>query len=123
MKVDLKLISAALSAVLERYHVAPQGAVPLRALAGYWEGIRLRSTDLASGIEELYRQGHIGLESRQDGLWVRRHGSIEQPTPYGRLSAAVNGLVTGLALEQVQRRQSDAYFGLDRRHRVGNRQA
>jgi len=123
MKVDLKLISAALGAVLEQYQVGPHGAVPLRVLAGYWEGIRLRSGDLASGIEELYRQGQIGLESRQDGLWVRRHGHAAQQTPYGRLSAAVNGLVTGLALEQVQRRQTDAYFGQDRRRRADSRQA
>lgn len=123
MKVDLKLISAALNAVLERYQVAPHGAVPLRVLAGYWQDIHLRSGDLASGIEELYRLGQIGLESRQDGLWVRRHGRVEQATPYGRLSAAVNGLVTGLALEQVQRRGSDAYFGQDRRQRSRSRQA
>ncbi|HZR37234.1 MAG TPA: hypothetical protein VFA75_17830 [Nevskia sp.] len=123
MKVDLKLISAALNAVLERYQVAPHGAVPLRVLAGHWESIRLRSSDLANGIEELYRQGLIGLEPRQDGLWVRRRGRAEQATPYGRLSAAVNGLVTGLALEQVQRRQSDSYFGQDRRRQRSSRQA
>ena len=32
MKVDLKLISAALNAVLERNNIAPQAAVPLRTL-------------------------------------------------------------------------------------------
>jgi hypothetical protein len=116
MKVDLKLITAALNAVLERHQVAPQGAVPLRTLSEYWEAIRLRSSDLVSGIEELYRLGHIGLETRADGLWVRRRGRSEDTTtPYGRLSAAVNGLVTGLALEQVQMRRPDGYSGQDRR--------
>lgn len=116
MKVDLKLITAALNAVLERHQVSPHGAVPLRTLSEYWEAIRLRSSDLVIGIEELYRLGHIGLESRSDGLWVRRRGRTDDPnTPYGRLAAAVNGLVTGLALEQVQLRRPDGYNGLDRR--------
>ncbi|HWY23905.1 MAG TPA: hypothetical protein VNX47_03235 [Nevskia sp.] len=115
MKVDLKLISAALNAVLERNQVAPLAAVPLRTLSEYWEGIRLRSSDLVSGIEELYRLGQIGLESRSDGLWVRRHGRVDDSTAYGRLSTAVNGLVTGLALEQVRQRRSDGYSGQDRR--------
>ncbi len=115
MKVDLKLISAALNAVLERNRVAPQGAVSLRTLSEYWEAIRLRSSDLVSGIEELYRLGQIGLESRPDGLWLRRHGRADDNTAYGRLSTAVHGLVTGLALEQVQQRRSDGYSGQDRR--------
>lgn len=115
MKVDLKLISAALNAVLERNHIAPQGAVPLRTLSEYWEAIRLRSSDLVTGIEELYRLGQIGLESRPDGLWVRRHGRFDGSTAYGRLTSAVNGLVTGLALEQVQMRRADGYSGQDRR--------
>jgi hypothetical protein len=116
MKVDLKLISAALSAVLERGQVAPYGAIPLRTLVDYWESIRLRSSDLGIGIEELHRQGHIALEPRGDGLWIRRRGKVEDSnTPYGRLRDAVNGLVTGLALEQVQQRRPDGYSGMDRR--------
>jgi hypothetical protein len=117
MKVDLKLISAALSAVLERSQVAPYGAIPLRTLVDFWEGIRLRSSDLGIGIEELHRQGQIALEPRGDGLWIRRRGKTEDNngTAYGRLREAVNGLVTGLALEQVQQRRPDGYAGHDRR--------
>jgi hypothetical protein len=116
MKVDLKLISAALSAVLERGQVAPYGAIPLRTLLDYWEGIRLRSSDLGLGIEELHRLGQITLEPRSDGLWIRRRARADDSgTPYGRLREAVNGLVTGLALEQVQQRRPDGYSGLDRR--------
>ena len=74
MKVDQKLISAALDAVLERNHVARFGAIPLKALAEHWEAIRLRSTDLAAGVEELYKLGRIDLETRRDGLWLRRKG-------------------------------------------------
>jgi hypothetical protein len=121
MKVDLKLISAALSAVLERGQVAPYGAIPLRILVEYWESIRLRSSDLSIGIEELHRLGQIALEPRSDGLWVRRRGKVEDSnTPYGRLREAVNGLVTGLALEQVQQRRPDGYSGQDRRRARGN---
>lgn len=125
MKVDLKLISAALSAVLERGQVAPYGAIPLRTLVEYWEGIRLRSSDLGIGIEELHRLGQIALEPRGDGLWIRRRGKNEDSnTPYGRLRDAVNGLVTGLALEQVQQRRPDGYSGRDRRRtRNGEAQA
>lgn len=130
MKVDLKLITAALHAVLERNQVAPQGAVPLRRLSEYWETIHLRSSDLVTGIEELYRMGQIGLESRPDGLWVRRQGRVEEHSAYGRFASAVNGLVTGLALEQVQMRRPDGYSGQDRRRQrdaaaqsAGSRQA
>jgi hypothetical protein len=120
MKVDYELISAALDAVLERNKVAPYGAIPLKSLAQHWENIRLRSTDLASGIEELYKQGRIDLEARRDGLWLRRKGK-ETPAsggPYSKLRASVRAIVVGIALERVNKRRPDGYSGFDRRGAV-----
>jgi hypothetical protein len=117
MKIDLELISAALDDVLERNKVARFGAIPLKTLALHWESIHLRSSDLASGIEAMYKNGRIDLEPRNDGLWVRRKGknSLSSGGPYTKLRASVRAITVGLALEQVQRRRGDSYSGADRR--------
>jgi hypothetical protein len=54
---------------------------------------------------------------------VRRRERGVENSAYGRLTSAVDGLVTGLALERVQLRQPDGYSGRDRRSRGGRRQA
>jgi hypothetical protein len=117
MKIDLELISAALDSVLERNRVARFGAIPLKALVPHWETIRLRSSDLAAGVEELYRQGRIDLEPRRDGLWVRRKGqdAVGIGGSYKKLRASVRAVILGLALERVHRRRGDGYSGYDRR--------
>ncbi|MDB5977318.1 MAG: hypothetical protein JWR07_4078 [Nevskia sp.] len=116
MKVDHELISAALDSVLEQNKVTSFGAIPLKTLAEHWEAIRLRSTDLAAGIEALYGAGWIDLELRRDGLWVRRldkgagvHGAYE------KLRTSLRGIVIGIALDRIHRRGGDGYCGMDRR--------
>jgi len=117
MKVDQELISVALDAVLERNQVARFGAIPLKSLVRHWEAIRLRSTDLAAGIEQLFKQGRIDLEPRCDGLWVRRKGKDAAGSvgPYAKLRASVRAIVVGIAIEQVNLRRGDGYSGVDRR--------
>lgn len=116
MKIDLDLISAALDAVLKESRVARFGAIPLRTLAEHWESVRLRSSDLVSGIEILCLQGRLDLESRSDGLWVRRKPRASANVgAYYKLRTSVHELVMSVALTRVRRRQSDGYCGSDRR--------
>lgn len=116
MNVDLEIISAALDSVLEQNKVAPFGAIPLKALAEHWEAVRLRSTDLAAGIEALYGEGSIDLEPRRDGLWVRRRGKDAGARgAYEKLRTSVRSVVIGIALDRIHRRQGDGYCGMDRR--------
>lgn len=116
MKIDLELISAALDAVLKQNKVARYGAIPLGTLLEHWESVRLRSSDLGSGIEALCRQGRIALEQRRDGLWVRRRGKESGARGvYDKLLASVRGMVVGLALDRIHRRRVDGYSGIDRR--------
>ena len=118
MKVDLELISAALDQVLRNNRATATDAIPLKSLVEHWESIRLRSHDLAAGIEALYARGSIGLESRGDGLWIRHRGIRPRPandSPYERLRSSVRDLSLHIALSRVQQRQPDGYCGLDRR--------
>ncbi len=116
MKVDLELISTALDSVLEQNKVDSDGAIPLKALMDHWEAIRLRSSDLSSGIDVLHARGRIELERRRDGVWVRRTGKHTiAPGAYERLLESFRGVVTGLALHQLRQRRGDGYSGMDRR--------
>ena len=116
MKIDLELISAALDAVLKENRVARFGAIPLRTLAEHWESVRLRSSDLVSGIEILSVQGRLDLEARSDGLWVRRKSRASGDVgAYDKLRSSVHELVMSVALTRVRMRQGDGYSGFDRR--------
>ena len=117
MKVDHVLICAALDSVLEQNKVASFGAIPLNALVEHWEAVRLRSTDLATGIETLYGEGRIDLEPRRDGLWIRRRGKdTAAHGAYEQLRTSVRGIVIGIALDRIHGRRGDGYCGMDRRH-------
>ena len=117
MKVDLELISTALDSVLERNKVDSDGAIPLQALMDHWETIRLRSSDLSTGIDVLHARGCIEFERRRDGVWLRRTGRhTDSSGAYERLLQSVRGVVTGFALYQLRLRQGDGYSGMDRRN-------
>ncbi|MFI4979893.1 MAG: hypothetical protein ACHQIO_06055, partial [Nevskiales bacterium] len=89
---------------------------PLRTLAEHWESVRLRSSDLVSGIEILCLQGRLDLEARSDGLWVRRKVRASADVgAYDKLRASVHELVMSAALTRVRMRQGDGYSGIDRR--------
>jgi len=116
MKVDLELISFALDGIFEQSEVSSLGAISLRMLTEYWESIALRSSDLAAGIVELHKLGRINLETRRDGIWVRRRG--EGGAPEGavrRMQANFRRLMGSLMFAKVRRRQNDGYSGVDRR--------
>jgi len=118
MKIDPKLISAALDLVLQKKQVAALGAIPLKDLAEYWESTRLRSSDLAAGIEILHASGSIGLEARHDGLWIRRKAGRAQPAALGayeKLRLSIQELGLSFALTRLKKRQGDGYCGMDRR--------
>ncbi len=117
MKVDLELISTALDSVLERNKVDSDGAIPLQALMDHWETIRLRSSDLNTGIDLLHARGCIEFERRRDGVWLRRTSKhTVSPGAYERLLQSVRSVVAGFALYQLRLRQDDGYSGMDRRN-------
>lgn len=118
MKIDLDLISTALDSVLEENGVANFGAVPLRKLAEHWESVHLRSSDMVAGIETLFQQGRLDLETRRDGLWVRRKSPRTASNgTYDKVRASVRELILSFSLARVRavRRRSDGYCGVDRR--------
>ena len=116
MKIDLAVSAAALNEVFERNHVAPQGAVPFWYLESRWKDTNLRKSDFLKIIERLHREGHVELEVRGSGCWVRRCGGAESPGGlFDRLRAKFRKAIVGRTLEQLHEREEKEYAGMDRR--------
>ena len=111
MKIDLAVMSAVFD------ELVPRGAeLPYRQIKQHWGGIRLRESDLSAVVEHLWAQGRLEVETRSDGIWLRRN---EIPRPRrslrARLRARWRRFVVGLAMEQVRERRESFYIGAERR--------
>jgi hypothetical protein len=115
MKIDL----AVMSAMFEE--LVPRGAeLPFRQVKEGWGGIRLRESDLAAVVQHLWAQGRLEVETRHDGIWLRRN---HVPRPRrdlpARLRARWRRFLVGLAMEQVRERRESYYIGSERRLGAG----
>ena len=110
MKIDLAVMSAMFGELLP-----PGRELSYCQVKQRWDGIRLRESDLAAVIEHLWAQGCLEVETRHDGIWLRRY---EAQPPRGLrdwLRARWRRFVLGLAMEQVRERRESFYIGAERR--------
>jgi hypothetical protein len=111
MKIDLAVMSAMFDELVPR-----GGEMPYRQLKQRWGGVRLRESDLTAVIEHLWAQGRLGVETRRDGIWLRRNDFPGAPRGLRtRLRVRWRRFIVGLAVEQVRERRETFYAGAERR--------
>lgn len=119
MKMNAGVVCAALEWVLDCGAAAPADAMPLRLVRERWQVTHLRSSDLGAAIEMLAKRRRISVESRSDGLWLRRGQAEAKPAGVGLIRGLVRELMFRRTLHQMLRRHDDASYAGENRRRPG----